>query len=409
MKKTLPVAEDSATRTAEDVPSTGSPQQEAAYCSSLTHAQWTSATSDSDPEKDKLSTLRRSLAEIIRTENLLILAGAGTSLSAWRSCNNVTTNPEPTRNGLWKAAKGLWKGDFAELMTKVNFKVEESGDNIEALLSQCHLAQAFSPDPEVKSFAASLERLIVDTCRFVNGTTDLAIHEVMLRKAARRSRRLPRIKVFTTNYDRCFEEAAGLLNFVVVDGFSHTFPQEFDSEYFSYDLVRRSENDESPDYIPNVFHLYKLHGSVDWCKEDGRVRRKEEPENPLLIYPRSSKFEASYEPPFLDMMGRFQSAIRLRSTALIIIGFGFADSHLTQPIVSAIRSNVGLRVVVVDPALTSAPTPDAVARMKALIEAGDSRICLVSATFEQFVRLLPEPDATTEQEMHLERLRKLQT
>jgi hypothetical protein len=206
----------------------------------------------------------------------------------------------------------------------------------------------------------------------------------------------------------CFERAAQNSKFVVVDGFSHTLPQEFDSSYFSYDLVRRTGSDESPDYIPNVFHLHKLHGSVDWCRVNGQVIRCAKPKKPLLIYPRSTKFETSYEPPFIEMMGHFQSALRAPNTAVIVAGYGFADNHLTQPILSAVRSNVALRLVVVDPALTGDSPPEATDWLMDLIKAGDSRICLVSATFDAFVRLLPDPDVKTEEESHLERLRRFQ-
>jgi hypothetical protein len=40
------------------------------------------------------------------------------------------------------------------------------------------------------------------------------------------------MKLFTTNYDLCFEEAAARSRFVTVDGFSHAMPQEFDGAYF---------------------------------------------------------------------------------------------------------------------------------------------------------------------------------
>jgi hypothetical protein len=49
----------------------------------------------------------------------------------------------------------------------------------------------------------------------------LAAHESVLRKLARRGSRKPRAKVFTSNYDLCFEYAARRQRFVIVDGFSH--------------------------------------------------------------------------------------------------------------------------------------------------------------------------------------------
>jgi hypothetical protein len=378
------------------------------FCSSVTSGEWTKAVNDSDSSTNDLDKLHRNLSEILRTEHLNVLAGAGASMGVWKKNEDPDDEDpaEPTRKGLWKRAEQIWDGEMGALLKLVKYD-EKCGEDIEALLSQCHLSQMFSSTNEVAEFAKDMESAIVEACRFVEAGSDLTTHELFLRKAARRSRRLPRLKIFTTNYDLCFERAARNSRFVVVDGFSHTLPQEFDSSYFAYDLVRRTGSDESPDYIPNVFHLYKLHGSVDWCRTNGQVLRCVEPKKPLLIYPRSTKFETSYEPPFIEMMGHFQSALRAPNTAVIVAGYGFADNHLTQPILSAVRSNVALRLVVVDPALTGNNPPEATEWLMDLIKAGDSRICLVSATLDDFVRLLPDPDVKTEEELHLERLRKL--
>ena len=44
----------------------------------------------------------------------------------------------------------------------------------------------------------------------------------------------------------------------------------------------------------------------------------------------------SFEPPYLDMMGAFQTAIRQPDTSLVITGFGFNDDHMTKPIMAAV-------------------------------------------------------------------------
>src|SRR5690606_19411760 len=99
--------------------------------------------------------------------------------------------------------------------------------DIELLLSHCQLAQAFSPDEEIAAFIQATEQLIVRKCAFVKDGSPLATHEHFLRRVARRSTRSPRTKLFTTNYDLCFEQAASCAGFIVLDGFSHTLPQRF--------------------------------------------------------------------------------------------------------------------------------------------------------------------------------------
>lgn len=341
------------------------------------------------------------LTEILLSENMLILAGLGTTL-----CLNRPGDPAvaPTMSDLWSAAATKGGDQFEGLKSKVRYVTPSLGDNIEVLLSQCQLSQALDPSDDVEQFIADTEAHIVEKCRFVSDATDLTIHEAFLRKVARRSTRQPRTKLFTTNYDLCFETAASHTRFVVVDGFSHTQPQEFDGSYFAYDLVRREQDREIPDYIQNVFHMYKIHGSVDWELRGAQVIKTPLPAKPLIIYPRHSKFEASYDQPFIEMMSRFQVALRQPNTGLLILGFGFNDPHIWQPIMSAIRSNVSLKAVVVDPAIASS-TKDPVRQIANLVRAGDSRLALLALGFEDLVPLLPDLVAATEEEKHRERLR----
>lgn len=290
------------------------------------------------------------LTEVLLSENLVVLAGLGTTL-----CLNKPGGPRiaPGMGGLWEAAAQKAGARFEELKRKVSYSTPVDGENIEALLSQCQLMQALRPASDVEQFIANSEALIVDKCRFVNEATDLTIHEAFLRKIARRSTRQPRTKLFTTNYDLCFETAASHTRFIVVDGFSHTQPQDFDGSYFAYDFVRREQDREIPDYIPNVFHLYKTHGSIDWELRGSQIVKMPLPARPVIIYPRHSKFEASYDQPFIEMMSRFQLALRQPNCGLLVLGFGFNDPHIWQPVMSAVRSNVSLKVVAVDPVLPS--------------------------------------------------------
>jgi hypothetical protein len=319
---------------------------------------------------------------------------------------------------LWDAAReNTGSAAFDKILSKVHYVAtepvpESPGEtrpkrDIELLLSQCQLAQAFTPEEKIAKFIRDAEHLIVRKCAFVKDAFTLGTHETFLRRVARRSTRSPRTRLFTTNYDLCFERAASGAGFIVLDGFSHTLPQQFNSSYYAFDFVRRDDSLNSPDFLPNVFQLYKLHGSVDWDRRDDEVWRASEPKNPVLIYPRDSKFELSYEPPFLEMMGRFLSALRQPKTALLVIGFGFNDKHLTQPVLSAIRSNVGLRITVVDPALATSQN-QAIARLTDLVAQGDARISLVAAKFEDFVPMLPDLVAVSEEEQHEARFMRRQ-
>jgi hypothetical protein len=345
-------------------------------------------------------TLEHVLRDVLKSENLLVFCGLGTSLCL----NDGKGDRAPTMQGLWDAAKAKAGSAFVKILKTAKYSLGDSGENIEALLSHCKLVQQFDPSKEVEEFLQETEKTIVDRCSFVQPDSPLSTHEVFLRKVARRSTRQPRMKLFTINYDLCFETAASHVRFGVIDGFSHTWPQEFDGSHFDLDFVRRNQDREAPDYVANVFQLYKIHGSVDWGMDGSQIVRMAKPERPVLVYPCHTKFEMSYDQPFIELMSRFQSALRQPNTGLVIIGYGFNDYHISQPLLSAIRSNVGLKVIVIDPAVEGSPNK-CIQEIVGLIRRGDQRLCLVKTTFEDAVAGLPDLVATTEDEAHRGRVR----
>ena len=381
------------------------------FKSAATDGRWVSTDADeaNQDKANEVSTsrlkLKQALTEILLSENLVVLAGLGTSLHVTDGNDKPVA---PSMSDLWAAVEQASGKGFEGIKSSVCYRSPGDRDDIELLLSQCQMAERFSPSKAVNEFMARAESLIVEKCRFVTESTKLGGHESFLRKAARRSTRLPRLRLFTTNYDLCFEAAASHVRFVAVDGFSHTQPQEFDGLHFSYDFVRRGHDREAPEYIPNVFHLYKLHGSVDWELKGTQVVKTLQPQKPLIIYPRYSKFESSYDQPFLEMMSRFQLSLRQPNTGLLVIGVGFKDHHISQPVMSAVRANVGLKAAIVSPSLKKKGNENAsIATVNSLIEKGDWRLTLIASTFEHLVSFLPDLVAETEEELYRQRVRSV--
>ncbi|NOU22973.1 MAG: SIR2 family protein, partial [Methyloglobulus sp.] len=330
--------------------------------SSYTDKKWLTpkpaAPSASDPEDglDKArEQINRVLSEVVRCQNLVILTGLGTSLCVM----NDETPPKPkapTMLGLWNRVREKYDPNpdekkWGELLASV--KHQPDSKNIEELLSACKVATVWFLDSDLtnlQSFIDLAEKEIREGVDFLEASDELSTHAIFLQRIARRSAGKNRAKLFTTNYDLCFERAAKDGAFVVIDGFSPTLPPTFNPVYFTYDIVKRGSEGDASAFIPNVFHLYKLHGSIDWeRRESGDIEKKHETDTPLLIYPRSSKYEQAFSQPYLEMMAALQSALREQNTGLLVIGFGFNDKHIAEPILSAIRSNLGLKVVVVDP------------------------------------------------------------
>lgn len=386
---------------------------------------------------EKLRRLKQHISEILLSENLLVLTGLGTSLSAYfvdqveklqvpqgmpvppgvltpkinpdpNEVPTVKRFPAPTMSDLWAAVKEKDVNIFNSVIAKVKYDIAAFGENIERLLSRCQLFERLSNDVEVATFLKIASKVIVDRCDFVKEGINIQAHEIFLRKVARRSSRLPRTQIFTTNYDLCFESAAQKAKFVIIDGFSPLAPQTFDASYFNYDFVSRDPVGDytPPDYIPNVFHLHKLHGSIDWSEADKVIYRKGKNEMPCIIYPQDGKYEASYSSPYLELMARFQGALRKKNLGVLVMGFGFNDNHISHPIIQALRSNVHMKMLVVDPSL-KVTTNSHLKQMLSLSDGGDWRVGFISETFEEFVKILPDIIKESETEKHFSRITAL--
>ncbi|MCH8874522.1 hypothetical protein IH824_17455, partial [candidate division KSB1 bacterium] len=112
-----------------------------------------------------------------------------------------------------------------------------------------------------------------------------------------------------------------------------------------------------------------------------------------------SKYQEAFEPPFLDMMGAFQTALREPDTTLFVAGFSFNDSHIAQPVLAALESNMNFRLVVCDPGFltddqikddpvtltdTDAQANPFHLKLGRLAKAGDHRLLLFHGRFEDF-------------------------
>jgi hypothetical protein len=385
-------------------------------------------------ERGSREDIDSALINALSASNFSTLTGAGASLCA----RNPDGQPQaPTMTDLWNAvAQTVGAVEFAAICAK--FPNANINDNIEKLLSLCKVylelnetaAQNDENVEAVRTFVSQAEGCILKRVDFISDHTALPAHEAYVRKIGRRGFRKARAKLFTTNYDLSLEEAARRLRFTIIDGFSHSLDQVYDRQHFELDIVRRDATKEGPDYIPNVFQLYKLHGSTDWRKIGSEVVRSRDNDRgkPVLIYPRSSKYQEAFEPPYLDMMGAFQAALREPDTALIVAGFGFNDDHLSRPVFSALESNLSLRLVICDPSFIQsendlrgvAPAPPAqsipagaghanpfISKIMALATAGDPRIHLINGRFDDLADALPDLIGETDRERHAERVKVL--
>jgi hypothetical protein len=131
-----------------------------------------------------------------------------------------------------------------------------------------------------------------------------------------------------------------------------------------------------------------------------------------MIFPRDSKYQLSYQQPFLEMMARFQFALRQPNTTLFALGFGFNDDHLSEPILAALRSNLQFNLVVATRSLQENSEGEGANHyLKTLSElAGEGSIesvTLIDGTFDHFVPLVPAVGEQSDEQRFAEIARRI--
>lgn len=355
--------------------------------------------SDNTEQQRTRENLKETLLTSLQMQHIVVLAGLGTSVGSGG----------PSMQNLWKAAIGEPAGEpAAKVAEKLNYNPNAETANLEEFLSKCEAYLLVKEDADVADFVAACKKVILEKCsQFLDveiqgGHDPLHAHEIFLHRLSRRRVRDPRLRVFTTNYDLCFERAASALGGVVIDGFSLTPPRHYDPRYFGYDIIRRPRPDEDQgNYLEGVFLLYKLHGSVNWARcTDGTIQEKLNPlpEEACLIYPASGKYHQSFLNPYLEAMSQYLAALREPNTCVIVIGFGLSDDHLSEPLLAAVRSNPNLRVIIVNPGIVDRENEGNKNRywseFLACAQDGED-VWLLNTSFQAFTNIIPDLKSVT--------------
>ena len=149
------------------------------------------------------------------------------------------------------------------------------------------------------------------------------------------------LPVFSLNYDLCVERISGP-DFRVETGFGGFGPRHV------WDFERFEETNTNP--LPQLL-LYKLHGSINWKRDDAtkELFSVEQIENidsdrMEVIFGRDFKLEAA--DPYLFYAYEFRR-YTLMASLIVVVGYGFGDTHINKMLTQGLRAQADRRLLVV--------------------------------------------------------------
>ena len=265
-----------------------------------------------------------------------------------------------------------------------------------------------------------------------NNSTNNSSHIEFLRKILLRPVTLPRVKLFTTNYDLVLEKYMDEMGITYLDGFVGSVEKRFRPESYQYDLYYPGETTEGTvSRIDKVLHLYKLHGSINWSRKEGsdnifgivqKSIQKDEIGD-LLIYPTALKEGETLGYPYSELLRYFSFSLFRPQTVLFTLGYSFGDDHINRLIYQALSIPTFNLVIVLPEGKAKSDESDAINHaIEKIIDKVDSkRIIVISGgqkedngnlkgygTFKDFVRqILPDMEELKTEEKIREELKKL--
>lgn len=193
-----------------------------------------------------------------------------------------------------------------------------------------------SGDIRYSNLERRLRDLIVHMLLSVT-SPNLDHHTRFFQDLKRRTFGLPStVWIFTTNYDVLFETAAAMAGVRLENGFSGTTTSFLDIGRFGQ-LHGTSDGQRFFPHSGLVVKLVKLHGSLSWYSDGGRVLEqhpsslaKTSPR--MMVLPRRRKVMDTLSPPYDQLFALASRTIGSECKYLISCGFSYGDEHINQNI-----------------------------------------------------------------------------
>lgn len=345
---------------------------------------------------EAFSELRLKLAEHMKLDDVLFLFGNGASIYA---------GSKDTRS--FKLVD--YKSSYSDCSTVIdqvgNFTgIEEQLNALIIIRSYYKIVEESHSEKQMERLIEEIKKELIDN--FVNSVdyNNLLFHEVFLLKL-RTFGCLKRTSIYTPNYDLAFEYSLDKLGIEYKDGFSGFVNRIFDPR-------KLQGNDKTA--------LVKIHGSVNWTVENGKIKEfqpkfeggkvKIDDSIPVLIYPTSNKLFQTYSTPYSELMRNMLDKMETGKNVVVVMGYRYGDDHINDILYKALENPNNMFYFFL---FNPDEKIDFIDRIKLLSENMPNIHILtgrVLADFKNFVKyMLPATPEKTDKEKAIELLQKVLT
>jgi hypothetical protein len=312
---------------------------------------------------ESIKKIQETFLKVLDNKNLSFLLGSGCSSYKIEGQEIGIPTMAPMAQEFYESTKFKETEECLSNKLKINVGDENFKTNLEAFLSVLHSLSFYhskinnEADEEARKINQVIKEarnFILEKCLNEENIKDkrdselLEVYKTFYKKLLTRNSTLPRLNIFTTNYDLYSERAMDSLGIHYANGFTGGISKYFNPTIFNYALAEKMDLSQSKwNVIDNFFYLYKIHGSVNWVENDdeGKLFKIQEIQDPtfntlkdkktVMIHPTPLKYNASLGSPYSDLFREFQKKLMQNNNILVTIGYSFSDEHINNLIFQA--------------------------------------------------------------------------
>jgi len=303
--------------------------------------------------------LRVEIALCLQIENLNFLIGAGCSSYV----ENGSEKAIPTMAGLAKKFYEQNPNFNLPNSKKKAVDNEQFKYNLEALINHLTSISNISSAKSKKAVENKIKEVNKFIFEQIVGDSSqcnelLQLYKEFYLRIVKKTRQVP-VNVYTTNYDLYNETALDTSGFMYNNGFLGSAKRVFNPNSYNYVVVENLNLSRDVwKSVSNFINLYKIHGSINWIKENDQTTdtprilekdieliRTRKQFDSLMIYPTPQKDRTTLMVPYSDLFRMMQNNLLKRNSILIVMGYSFSDEHINRILLNAL-SVYDFRIVI---------------------------------------------------------------